>query len=417
LTQVLPRPRTATPTRTATAASPGLAPRWLRAAFAAIWAVTVGVASLVVVVLAMWAADTRSQASAGAAARFAVVIWLSAMHVPMHVSSGGTVALAPLGLTGGLLLLLARAASIVARGQTGAGVREAAIVTGLVVAPYTVLSVVLAIVGRSSQVTPSLLWTVVLALATGTVAAGAGVARGCGVGTELWVRLPRDVRVGAGAAGAGSAVLVAVATLLLLGSLALHPAQLSDALGQYGGGISTTISLVVLCLVLVPNAVICALGYLAGPGFGLGTGTSYSLAGVHTGPLPSLPLLAARPHDAAAGSVVALCVVALVLAGLVTGWRVVCHEGDLMARLRQVAAAGAVAGVVTAVVVAFGAGPAGPGRMAAVGASPWQVGLSVAGELMVPAAVVVAIWTWLLPLPAVAALPGRVRRLLARIRP
>jgi hypothetical protein len=106
-----------------------------------------------------------------------------------------------------------------------------------------------------------------------------------------------------------------------------------------------------------------------------------------------------------------------VLAGLVTGWRVVCHEGDLMARLRQVAAAGAVAGVVTAVLVTFAAGPAGPGRMAAVGASPWQVGLSVAGELMVPAAVVVATWTWLLPLPAVAALPGRARQLLARIRP
>jgi hypothetical protein len=389
----------------------------VRGAFAAIWAVTVGVASLVVVVLAMWAADTRSQASAGAAARFAVVVWLSAMHVPMHVSSGGTVALAPLGLSAVLLLLLARAASIVARAHHGASVREAGIVVGLVVAPYTVLSVVLAIAGRSAAVKPSLLGTVVLAVATGTLAAGAGVARGCGVGRELWAWVPKDLRFGVGAAAAGGALLLVVATLLLIGSLALHPSQLSAALGQYGGGISTRISLVVLCLVLVPNAVICALGYLAGPGFALGTGTSYSLAGVHAGPMPSLPLLAARPHDGVAGSVIALCIVALVLAGLVTGWRVVCHDGDLMARLRQVAAAGAVAGVVTAVLVAFGAGPAGPGRMAAVGASPWQVGLSVAGELMVPAAVVVATWTWLLPLPAVAALPGRVRKLLARIRP
>jgi hypothetical protein len=31
--------------------------------------------------------------------------------------------------------------------------------------------------------------------------------------------------------------------------------------------------------------------------------------------------------------------------------------------------------------------------------------------------VVVAMWTWLPPLPAVAALQGRVRTLLARIRP
>jgi hypothetical protein len=400
-----------------TSAAAGVAPLWVRGAFAAVWAVTVGVASLVVVVLAMWAADTRSQASAGAAARLAVVVWLSAMHVPMHVAAGGTVALAPLGLSAVLWLLLARAASIVARARQDAPLREAAVVVGLVVAPYTLLSVVLAIAARSSQVTPSLPWTVVLAVVTGTLAAGAGVARGCGVGRELWLSLPRDVRVGAGAAAAGGVLLVAVAALLLVGSLALHPQQLSDALDQYGGGLSTEISLVVLCLVLLPNAVVYALGYLAGPGFALGAGTSYSLAGVHAGVLPSLPLLAGRPQDAAPQSVVALCIVALILAGLVTGWRLVCHDGDLMARLRQVAAAGAVAGVGTAVLVAVAAGPAGPGRMSAVGGSPWQVGLSVAGELTVPAALVVAVWTWVLPLPAVAGLPARVRGLLTRFRP
>jgi hypothetical protein len=164
--------------------------------------------------------------------------------------------------------------------------------------------------------------------------------------------------------------------------------------------------------------VVCALSYLAGPGFALGAGTSYSLGAVHRGRLPSLPLLAARPHDAAPSSVVAFCVVALVLAGTVAGWRLVCRDGDgLVARLRQVAAAGALAGVVTGVLVAVAAGPAGPGRMSALGASPWQVGLSVAGELMVPAALVVVTWTWLLRLPAVAALPDRARGLVTRIRP
>jgi hypothetical protein len=418
VTQVLPRPATSTAARTATAAAPGVAPLWVRCGFAAIWAVTVGVASLVVVVLAMWAADTRSQASAGTATRFAVVVWLSAMHVPMHVAAGGTVALAPLGLSAILLLLLARAASIVARGHPGVGLREAAVVTGLVVAPYTTLAVALALVGRTSQVTPSVAWTVVAAVLTGSLAAGAGVARGCGIGRELWARVPRDVRIGAGAAAAGGAVLLAVALLLVIGSLALHPRQLSHALSHYGGGISTEASLVVLCLVLLPNAVICALGYLAGPGFALGAGTSYSLGAVPRGRLPSLPLLAARPHAAASGSVVAFCVVALVLAGAVVGWRLVCRDGDgLVARLRQVAAAGAVAGIVTAVLVAVAAGPAGPGRMSTIGASPWQVGLSVAGELMVPAALVVVTWTWLLRLPAVAALPDRARQLVARIRP
>jgi hypothetical protein len=340
------------------------------------------------------------------------------MHVPMHVAAGGSLALAPLGLSVVLLLLLARAASIVARGHQCAGLREAAVVTGLVVAPYTTLAVALAIAGRTSQVTPSVSWTVVAAVLSGSLAAGAGVARGGGIGRELWARVPRDLRVGAGAAGAGGAVLLTVAVLLLVGSLALHAHPLARALGHYGGGISTEASLVVLCLVLLPNAVTCALAYLAGPGFALGAGTTYSMGSVQPGRLPTLPLLAARPHAPAPASVVAFCVVALVLAGTVVGWRLVRREGDsLLTRLRQVSAAGLVAGVVTALVVAVSSGPAGPGRMAAVGGSPWQVGLSVAGELMIPAALVVVTWTWLLRLPAVAALPGRARELVARIRP
>jgi hypothetical protein len=416
VTQVLPRPTTTSAQRPAPT-PPGVAPLWVRAAFAAIWAVTVGLASLVVVVLAMWAADTRSAASAGATARFAVVVWLSAMHVPMHVSSGGTVSLAPLGLSVVVLLLLARASTIVARGQRDPSLRDAARVVGLVVAPYTVLCVVLAVVARSSSITPSLPWTVVAAVLTGSVAAGAGVARGCGVGRVLWAQVPRDLRIGAGAAGAGGAVLALVATLLLVGSLALHPHPLTHSLHHYGGGISTEVSLVVVCLVLLPNAVMSALGYLAGPGFALGAGTSYSMAGVHTGRLPSLPLLAARPDSGAASSVVALCVVALLLAGLVTGWRLVRREGDdLWARLRQVAMAGAVAGVVTAVLVAVAAGSVGPGQLSAIGASPWQIGMSVAGELMLPAAVVVVTWTWVLRIPAVAALPATVRERLAMVR-
>ena len=92
-------------------------------------------------------------------------------------------------------------------GVTGGRRRPLGVVTGLVVAPYTTLAVALAIVGRTSQVTPSVAWTVVAAVLTGSLAAGTGVARGCGIGRELWARVPRDVRIGAGAAAAGGAVL------------------------------------------------------------------------------------------------------------------------------------------------------------------------------------------------------------------
>jgi hypothetical protein len=415
VTQALPRTRPSTVAPPAAAS--GVAPLWVRGAFAAVWTVTVGVAGLVVVVLAMWAADARSQASAGVATRFALVVWLASMHVPMHVASGGTVALAPLVLTLALVLLLARAASIVARGQQCASARELGTVVGVVVGPYVALCVAIAILARSAQVTPSLPGTVVAALITGMLATGAGVLRGSGSGRTWWARLPADLRAGLGAAAAGLAVLLGVAALLLVGSLALHTEALRASLTHFGGGLPVEASVAVLCLVLLPNAVVCALGYLAGPGFALGAGSSYSLGGVHAAPVPSLPVLAGRPLGAAPASVAVLCIVAIVLAGGVTGWRLARRPGTgLMTGLRQVAVAGAAAGVVTAVLVAVAGGPAGPGALSAVGASPWQVGLSVAGELMLPAAVVVLAWIWLVRLPTVAALPGRGRQLIARLK-
>jgi hypothetical protein len=373
VTQAIPRARPARSkaarSKAARAAASGVAPLWVRGAFAAVWAVTVGLATLVVVILVMWAADTRSSVSAAATVRFAVVVWLSAMHVPMRLSAGGSVALAPLGLSAVLLLLLARAASLVARGRRDPDLREAATIVGLVVAPYTVLSAVLAVAARSAQITPSVPWTVVAALLTGTAAAGAGVLRGSGLTRALWQRVPEDVRGGLGAGAAGVTLLLGVAVMLLVGSLALHSGRVGAAISHYGGGPAAGASLIVACLTLLPNAVLAALGYLVGPGFALGTGTSYTLGGVHGGRLPVFPLLAAHPHGGAPASVLVLCVVAVVLAGVMTGWRVARRASTgIQARLRQVGTAAAAAGVSTAALVAVAGGPAGPGRFAAVGA-------------------------------------------------
>jgi len=56
--------------------------------------------------------------------------------------------------------------------------------------------------------------------------------------------------------------------------------------------------------------------------------------------------------------------------------------------------AAALAGLLVAILVAIGGGPAGHGRMTAVGASPWQVGLVLALELSVVAAVFAAGRAW-----------------------
>ena len=64
------------------------APVWLRGVFAATWAVAVGVGSLVVLSLIVWAADSASGASAGDAMRFAIQIWLLAQRTPLRVAGG-----------------------------------------------------------------------------------------------------------------------------------------------------------------------------------------------------------------------------------------------------------------------------------------------------------------------------------------
>jgi hypothetical protein len=56
--------------------------------------------------------------------------------------------------------------------------------------------------------------------------------------------------------------------------------------------------------------------------------------------------------------------------------------------------AGAVAGALAAAFAFLAGGPAGPGRMTVVGASPWEVGLAVAGEVAVVACGAAGALTW-----------------------
>src|SRR4051812_34885289 len=115
MTELLTRPPAATTSSTARD-SAGTASVWWRGCLAALWAVAVGVAILMVVVLVVWATDARSGAGAGEAIRFALQLWLAAHKVPLHVS-GATVAVAPLGLTLALAFVVARAAAVLARGH------------------------------------------------------------------------------------------------------------------------------------------------------------------------------------------------------------------------------------------------------------------------------------------------------------
>jgi hypothetical protein len=384
------------PARSAAARREPVGSVWVRGAFAASWSVAVGVAALIVLALVVWAADSQSVASAGGAMRFAAQLWLLAHRTPLRVH-GGSLTIPPLALTLVLGMLLARATAIVARGTSCTTAGELGTVVASVALPYAVLAAVLAAITQSSSFRPSVGAAFVCALLIGGLAATIGAARATGIAGQTWRSLPVDLRGAVGAAGASAVVLLAAAMLLAVGSLIVHAHEFGTLVSSYRSG-PGEFSMLLLSLLMLPNAVLFALGYLVGPGFAIGAGTSVGYGGAHLGAVPAFPLLAAVPSGRAPWLLMTVAIAAVVAAGAAAGWRVArLTTLTVQERARSVFVAGALLGTGAAILVGFAGGPAGPGRLSAVGPSPWQVGLTVAGEISLVALITVlaAAWTGL----------------------
>jgi hypothetical protein len=391
---------------------------WLRGAFAALWAAALGVGSLVVVALVVWAADSRSGANAGGAMRLAAQLWLVAHRTPLGIS-GGAVTLPPLALTLVLGLLVARATAIVARGTRCNDPREFGLIVASVTLPYAVLATVLAATTSSSTFHPSPGAAFVCAALVGGLFASIGAARGAGVTKAAWRSVPIDLRVSLNAAGVSAAVLAVAATVLALGSILAHLGRFGAIVNGYSGG-PGVFSMLLLSLLLLPNAVVFAFGYLVGPGFAIGAGSSVAFGGAHVGATPALPLLAAVPTGGAPTPIVVCCLLAVVAAGAAGGWRIARRSScGVRGQAKRALVCGVALGVGAAILVGFAGGPAGPGRLRAVGPSPWQVGLAVAAEMSLVAIIVVLLAGWarrrhqvvvIPPATTLAALPSSQER-------
>ncbi|HVW81705.1 MAG TPA: DUF6350 family protein [Mycobacteriales bacterium] len=370
-----------------------VAPLWLRSLLAAAWSTAVGLAVLVVLSLVDWTADSRTTSSAGAAIRFAVALWLDAQRAPLHVP-GGEIAVAPLGLS--LLLggLLARFARILLRDAPSQQPGAVAAMVFAVSIPYAGIAAALAVAARTSSIRPSPVTAFVAAGGFAVLATTIGGMRGAGQWAAAWDRLSEASQAALRAAASTAALLLAAATLLTIGALLDHHTLIGNSLSGYGNG-SGQFSMALLSIWLIPNAVLMAAAYLTGTGFVVGSGTSVTLGHAHLGAIPALPILAGLPHGGAPTPLFAVAVAVVVGAGAIAAWRV--HRDADHAMGDQVAAAlaaGVLTGLGAALLVAVAGGPAGPGRLSVFGASPWKVGLSVALEIGIPAALFVAANSW-----------------------
>jgi hypothetical protein len=230
---------------------------------------------------------------------------------------------------------------------------------------------------------PSVGAAFVCAALVGGVAATIGAARGGGLIGPAWRSVPVQLRRALEAAGAAGGVLMGAAILLAMGSLIAHAHRFGSALGSYHSG-PGEFSMTLLSLLFVPNAICFAAAYIVGPGFAIGSGTSVTYGGAHLGAMPTFPLLAGVPSGPAPWQIRVFFVAVILAAGVMAGWRIVRPAGlEVREQLRRALLAGAAFGTVAAVVSAFAGGPAGPGRLIAVGPSPWQVGLLTAAEIAV----------------------------------
>lgn len=362
---------------------------------AALWAALGGLVALALPVLAVWAADARSGAAAGEAVRSAGQLWLLA-HSSSLTVPGGTVGLAPLGLAALPFLLLVRAGAHAAR-ECGTGTwREVGLLAGAVAAPYAVVAAAVSSLSTTDAVRPAPVQSLAGALVLSALAVCVGAVRTTGLRPRVSPRSHRSARAAllavCGLAGAGA--------LLAGGSLLLHLGDARDVMTATQPGIVGGLALLLLCVVLLPNAVVWGIAWWAGPGFAVGAGTVVGPFAHDLGAVPALPLLAALPASAPPTWVAPLVLLVPLGLGVLAGRVVVAPGtppsahglGPVGAAAVDGAAVGALTGLAVALLCVVSGGPLGDARLSEVGPTWWLVGLVVALQVGAAAALSAALW-------------------------
>lgn len=390
MTSTIDRPvHPARPPRRPGADEPARSPRALGAA-AALWAAAAGLLLVLVPVLLVWGTDSRSGTGAVDAVRSAGWIWLYAHGATLDVP-GGRLALTPLGLLLVPLVLLARLAASAAHASgptTPAQALRLALWTG---GPYAVLALLVSLLVTGPDVHVSPVLALLGGLVTGTVGALAGALRPARLWRAAWYLLPPRARRLATASGGALAFVLGAGALLVGGSLAAHFGQAVELARASDPGAVGGAGLMLAGLALVPNAVVWAASWLAGPGFAVGVGTAVGPYSHELGPVPALPLLAGLPGSGVPEWVAVLVLAVPLLAGALAGLVVVADLADELPSwgrtALEAAAVGPVAGAALGLLAWLSGGAAGGERLAQLGPSPWRVALAATAAVAVGSAV------------------------------
>jgi Family of unknown function (DUF6350) len=360
---------------------------WLAAAWTGVGTAVVGAIVAIFVVAVLWLPASNGSGSAGSAIRAGLLTFLAALHGGITVD-GLPAAFVPLGMTLALAAIawragsgLAAAAEQLTERRSTALLRAGAIQTAsFAVACGAAAHFATLGTSRVSALAASVAGLLVFAASGGVAFVRASALREL---VSAW--LPDWAGTAVRAAAAALTVYLAAGALLVAAALVLHHERVEALSREVGGGWSG-VPILLLGVLAAPNAAVAGAAYLAGPGFALGSGSGVSLGSTVHGTLPAFPILGAVPSGPAtvpvwllAGAtpfVAGACAARVAGAGATCGWR---------AALRNAAVAVVLVALAGFVLAWQGGGSIGSGRLSAFGASPWRVGLSVAGAVAVVA--------------------------------
>jgi hypothetical protein len=217
------------------------------------------------------------------------------------------------------------------------------------------------------------------------------VVGGCGRYWEFgWSALPDRWQRVLRATAAAVACYVLVSAVLVAVVLAAHVHQIEAIQNRVSPG-AAGLPVGLLGIAAAPNAAIAGVGYLAGPGFQIGTHTSISMFDVVHGRLPIFPMLAGVPiGDPATALGVVLGMLTMLAAGALV-YRAVRVTEDVLGVLSDAAAASALTGVAFAVLAELAGGGVGDGALRSVGATWWALGCASLATVLIGAALWLAV--------------------------
>jgi hypothetical protein len=407
-------------------------PLWLQGSLETAQAAFISALVVIAPIIAVWATAGFRDGHFDTLARLAGQSWLLVHGVPLQLAAAGTEAaahgeagamtLVPLGLTLIPFLLAWRAGRRLARASYTDQLWQALLGSWVV---YAAFGVATGFVCRTPDVGINLGQAMLVPLVPYALGMVIGARREAGSWSRLigvdavdWIsRTSQHSRwAGSYLASAAKAGFVAVlaalalAAALLAVDLFIHWNLVVAVYEALDAGATGGAALTVAQLGYLPNLVVFALAWSAGPGFAMGVGSQAGPLGTAVGPLPSVPVLAAIPGGALDYAFVALIVP--VLAGVLAGWWFL-REGEnhfdewlaIKVRARWFTAAastlvlgaltGLAAGLLTMALAWLARGSAGIGRLTDIGPDPLWTGIWVAAEVGTGVVIGYAAGPWL----------------------